>query len=166
MTEVIFTERLTLRRFRREDSQRLVALLNDLDVARWLTLVPHPYEAGHSAEFIGCLAPKQDAFAITKKADLIGCVSTGSQLGYWIEKGSWGQGYVTEACHAMVARFFRSDRHQLTSGYHLGNERSGAVLTKLGFRSSGRHAATVRSTNENVIIQDMLLTREGWEAQA
>ena len=38
MTEVIKTERLVLRRFRREDSSRLVTdlLLNEMDVVRWL----------------------------------------------------------------------------------------------------------------------------------
>ncbi|WP_170330420.1 GNAT family N-acetyltransferase [Ruegeria arenilitoris] len=165
MTEEIKTERLVLRRFRREDSSRLVTLLNDLEVARWLTVVPHPYEDTHSAEFIDTMANEHDAFAITKDDTLVGCISTGSQLGYWVEKGSWGQGFVTEACRAMIARFFRSDRSELTSGYHLGNERSKSVLTKLGFKPDGQHAATVRSTNEDVTIQDVLLTRRDWEAQ-
>ncbi|MBO9445090.1 GNAT family N-acetyltransferase [Ruegeria sp. R14_0] len=164
MTEVIKTERLVLRRFRREDSSRLVTLLNELDVVRWLTVVPYPYDTAHSAEFIDSMSYDQDAFAITNEGVLIGCVSTGSQLGYWIGKGSWGQGFVTEACRAMLDRFFRSDRDELSSGYHLGNDRSKAVLSNLGFKPSGQHAATVRSTNEDVTIQDMLLTRRDWEA--
>ncbi len=164
MTEVIQTERLVLRRFRREDSSRLVTLLNDLDVARWLTRVPHPYEAEHSVEFLDAMADEQDAFAITKDSSLIGCVSTGNQLGYWVEKTSWGQGYVTEAAHAMITRIFQSDRQELTSGYHLGNERSKAVLSKFGFKPDGQHIATSRSTNEIVTIQDMVLTRSSWEA--
>ncbi|CUH41539.1 GNAT family N-acetyltransferase [Ruegeria atlantica] len=164
MTEVIKTERLVLRRFRREDSSRLFTLLNDLDVVRWLTVVPHPYEAAHSTEFVDAMAAKHDAFAITREENLIGCISTGPQLGYWVAKASWGRGYVTEASRAMISRFFRSDRQELTSGYHVGNERSKAVLSKLGFKPNGQHRATARSTNEDVIIQDVLLRRVDWEA--
>ncbi|WP_158541326.1 GNAT family N-acetyltransferase [Ruegeria sp. A3M17] len=164
MTEVIKTERLVLRRFRREDSSRLVTLLNDLDVVRWLTVVPHPYEAAHATDFVDAMAAKHDAFAITREENVIGCISTGSQLGYWVAKASWGRGYVTEASRAMISRFFRSDRQELTSGYHMGNERSKAVLSKLGFKPGGRHRATARSTNEDVTIQDVLLRRADWKA--
>ncbi|WP_160116478.1 GNAT family N-acetyltransferase [Ruegeria sp. AU67] len=164
MIEVIKTERLVLRRFRREDSSRLVTLLNDLDVVRWLTVVPHPYEAAHSTEFVDAMAAEDDAFAITQEENLIGCISTGSQLGYWVAKAFWGQGYVTEASRAMISRFFRSDQQELTSGYHVGNERSKAVLSKLGFKPNGQHRATAQSTNEDVIIQDVLLRRVDWEA--
>ena len=163
MTEVIHTERLVLRRFRREDSARLVALLNDLDVVRWLTVVPYPYETEHAIDFIDNMAGPSDAFAITKDGDLIGCISLGDQLGYWIEQGSWGQGYVTEAARAMTARHFRTAHKCVASGYHLGNDRSRAVLSKIGFRPTGQRPAKVASTNEDVIIQEMTLSRTDWE---
>lgn len=165
MTEVITTERLVLRRFRRSDSARLIALLNDLDVVRWLTVVPHPYDAEDAADFIGSLADKQNAFAVTRDDALIGCVSIGNQLGYWIGKPYWGQGYVTEAARAVTDRYFGAGHAQLTSGYHLGNERSQAVLTKLGFQPDGQHHGTVRATYEDVIIQDVILKRSVWEAE-
>ena len=163
MTEVIHTKRLVLRRFRRKDSARLVALLNDMDVVRWLTVVPYPYKTEHAVEFIDEIAGRSDAFAITKDGDLIGCISLGDQLGYWIEKNSWGQGYVSEAARAMTARYFRTGHEDLDSGYHLGNERSKAVLSKMGFRPTGRRSAKVASTNEDVIIQEMSLSRADWE---
>ena len=166
MTEVIKTERLVLRRFRREDASRLITLLSDLDVVRWLTVVPYPYEAVDAAEFIDRMADDGDAFAITRDDMLIGCISTGNQLGYWVEKPSWGQGYVTEAARAMITRYFASaDRQVLTSGYHQGNDRSQAVLTKLGFEPNGQHRAVVRSTDEDVIIHDVILKRDIWEAR-
>ena len=165
MTEVIKTERLVLRRFRREDASRLVTLLNDLDVVRWLTVVPYPYEVAHAAEFIDRMADDDDAFAITRNDMLIGCISTGNQLGYWVEKPSWGQGYVTEAAQAIIARHFQADRRVLTSGYHQGNARSQAVLSKLGFEPNGQHRAAVRSTHEDVIIHDVILKRDIWEAR-
>ena len=164
MTDEIKTKRLVLRRFRREDSVPLIALLNDFEVARWLTVVPHPYGSDHAVDFIATMAEEQDAFAITRDGDLIGCISTGSQLGYWVARPFWGQGYVTEAARAMIARYFGMGRKQLSSGYHLGNERSKAVLAKLGFQPAGQHRARVRSTNEDVIIEDVLLKRAGWEA--
>ncbi|WP_171129457.1 MULTISPECIES: GNAT family N-acetyltransferase [unclassified Ruegeria] len=164
MTEVIKTQRLVLRRFRREDASRLVDLLNDLDLVRWLTVVPYPYDTDHAIDFINNIAGPSDAFAITLDNNLIGCISLGNQMGYWIEKGSWGHGYVTEAAQAMTARHFRTDCEDIDSGYHLGNERSKAVLSKIGFRPTGRRPAKVVSADEDVIIQEMALSRADWEA--
>ncbi|MEX0279437.1 MAG: hypothetical protein AB3N19_18110 [Ruegeria sp.] len=64
----------------------------------------------------------------------------------------------------MINRFFGSDAQVLTSGYHLGNARSKAVLTKLGFVPSGKREAKSHATDETVTIQEMVLNRTGWEA--
>lgn len=165
MTEVIQTRRLVLRRFRRGDADALVALLNNLDVARWLTRVPHPYRPEHACDFIDNVAEKSaDAFAVSRDDQVIGGVSTGEQLGYWIGQPFWRNGYVTEAAQAMITRFFNRRDGILHSGYHVGNKGSCAVLTKLGFLPTDQRQAMVLSLGCETTIQNMSLSRTRWEA--
>ncbi|MCL6282118.1 GNAT family N-acetyltransferase [Ruegeria sp. 2012CJ41-6] len=165
MTDVITTQRLVLRRFRRGDAAELVDLLNNLEVVRWLTRVPYPYRLDHALDFIENVATRDlNACAILKDQKLVGTISVGEELGYWIGQPYWNRGYVTEAARAMVARYFESQDADLPSGYHLGNERSCAVLTNLGFRPTGRRCALSEPLQRDVIIQNMVLTRACWEA--
>ncbi|MDP5216196.1 GNAT family N-acetyltransferase [Ruegeria sp. 2205SS24-7] len=165
MTDVIKTERLVLRRFRRGDAGDVVALANDLEVARWLSEMPHPYTHDHAVAFLenfACATPT--CFAMTKDYELIGCILTDRHLGYWIGRPFWGQGHASEAARAMVDWHFNAGGNDLPSAYHLGNDRSGAVLTKLGFRPTDQRRITVVSTGTDVTVQDMMLSRDDWEA--
>ncbi|WP_171207501.1 MULTISPECIES: GNAT family N-acetyltransferase [unclassified Ruegeria] len=165
MTEVIKTQRLVLRRFRREDASRLVDLLNDLDVVRWVTSIPFPFRIEDAENFVTNLASQvYDAFAIEKDGDVIGTVSGGEELGYWIGQRYWGFGYATESARAITTRHFAQSRNNLTVSYHLGNTPSCAVLSKLGFTDTTRSQAVVRSTGETVTLQWMALSRADWEA--
>ena len=165
MTEVIKTKRLVLRRFRSGDAGDLVALLNDFEVVRWLTRVPYPYDLAHAHVFIDSIAEQSaDAFAVCKDANIVGTVSTGETLGYWIGQPFWGNGYATEAARAMIRRFFAHRDENLSSCYHIGNARSCAVLTKLGFQPTDRQKAFSLSMGREVTMQDMTLTRSHWKA--
>ena len=166
MTEVIKTERLTLRRFRREDASRLVALLNDLEVVRWVNSIPFPFTVEDAENFVTNLASQvYDAFAIEKDGQLIGTVSAGEELGYWLGQSFWGQGFATESAGAVVNRHFTGGSIRLKASYHLGNERSFSVLSKLGFIPTSQSDTVVRSTGETVTLQWMELDRNVWEAQ-
>lgn len=165
MTETIHTARLTLRPLRPEDAATLTALVGDLDVAQWLTLVPHPYKLADAEAFITAHQDTARFWAITLQDHLVGVISIGSELGYWLGKPHWGQGLMTEAATAVVAHHFERSREALPSGYHLGNAASCNVLTKLGFRPSERRVAHSRATGQMVTIQGMELSRAEWEAR-
>ncbi|WP_170413134.1 GNAT family N-acetyltransferase [Ruegeria atlantica] len=166
MTEVIKTERLVLRRFRREDSSRMVALLNDLDVVRWVNSIPFPFTIEDAENFVTNLASQiYDAFAIERDGKLIGTVSAGNELGYWLGQSYWGQGFATESAGAVVHRHFNGNSDSLKASYHLGNERSRLVLSKLGFVPTSRSETVVRSTGETVTLQWMELHRNTWEGR-
>ncbi|MFA3915625.1 GNAT family N-acetyltransferase [Ruegeria hyattellae] len=165
MTDVITTQRLVLRRFRRGDAGELVDLLNNLEVARWINNAPHPFTPHNAEDFICNLAVQEyNAWAITKDQRLIGMVSAGDELGYWLGQSFWGQGYATEAARAMTARHFDPDKSELRSSYHLGNKASCKVLSKLGFEPTTRREKKVRATGITVTLQNMVLTRSRWEA--
>jgi RimJ/RimL family protein N-acetyltransferase len=83
------------------------------------------------------------AYAITSQTgDFIGIMDLFSnavgdkELGYWIGKPYWGQGYATQAARAVLAEGFRTlDIPYIDAGYYADNPASGKVLAKLGFTS-------------------------------
>jgi 8-oxo-dGTP diphosphatase len=105
--QTIATARLVLRPLRREDGPALSALINNWNVAQWLTRVPWPYRPEDMTEFIETIAlPRSDGskptFAILLDGQPIGAVecmgqptieepqSDGSDLGYWIGERTGG----------------------------------------------------------------------------
>lgn len=162
MTDLINTSRLTLRTPRSEDAVLVPPLIGDLDVARWLTHVPHPYGLDDARDFIsGDMS--NGAYFIWYGDTLIGCVSIRQELGYWLARKAWGQGFAAEAARALVAHHFEQSVQDLESGYFVENSRSRNVLLKLGFVESATRQAKCRATGDWHVLQRMLLTRTGWE---
>jgi RimJ/RimL family protein N-acetyltransferase len=103
---------ITLRRWRRNDLEALVAACQDPEIARW-TRVPFPYTEADARAFLlhrydamhaGTLAP----FAIVSATDdtqLLGSISLmrpdwehrRAEVGYWLARESRGQGHATRA---------------------------------------------------------------------
>ncbi|QBF31964.1 GNAT family N-acetyltransferase [Thalassococcus sp. S3] len=165
MTDRIETSRLTLRRIARVDAPEIAVLLNNLDVARWLTRVPFPYGPDDALEFTGRVEDDgTDHFAVLQENRFIGCISSEDHLGYWFGEPFWGHGFATEAGRAVVDRHFANGGEDLVSGYLEGNAASCKVLTKLGFRDTHVEPTFTRSLGHAVDQQKMILTRAGWEA--
>lgn len=163
MPETIATERLTLRRPEAADAARVVEMIGELDVARWLTPVPHPYDQADALDFIARFGnPDRNTFLICASGDPVGMVGIEEELGYWLGTAHWGRGYATEAARAMIARHFVGSEDPIQSGYHEGNVRSRHVLAKLGFRPTHVETATSRATGETVSIRKMTCSRDDW----
>jgi RimJ/RimL family protein N-acetyltransferase len=115
---VIETGRLRMRSLRYDDLVGLVTSINNWEVARWVSSVPHPYTEIDGREWIARVQQdhatgRRRRFAIAlKEADrLIGGVgldgSTGDEseepaLGYWLGEPHWGTGYASEAVAAVI----------------------------------------------------------------
>lgn len=146
---VISTERLRLRRPRKSDAGRIAMLCGDLDVARMTSRVPHPYGLGEAEAFLDRLDardPVHEAdFAIEHSVDgLIGMMSFfpnedgRPEMGYWIGRPYWGQGYATEATNRALVWAHRDwGRRYVLAGHFSDNPASGAVLCKAGFLYTG-----------------------------
>ena len=62
----------------------------------------------------------------------------GLEIGYWLGKPYWGQGFDTEASAAMVAYAFdEGGLDYLTIGHFADNPASARIITKLGFTPQG-----------------------------
>lgn len=145
------TERLLLRPCWPEDWEALLAGIADERVVRNLAKAPWPYLPDHAREFAdreqSCRFPH---FLLTlpgkSGSRLVGCVGLGetpegrAELGYWIAREFWGQGYATEGARGVleVAKFLGHNR--VEAGHYLDNPASGRVLRKLGFCPTGEVA--------------------------
>lgn len=163
---LIKTARLELRPMAMSDVDAIVPLLDNLDVTRWLSVVPHPYTAEDAIWFIDeNLAGRAASWSIFKDDVLIGNVGGGDAHGYWLGQDHWGQGYATEAAIAATSYHFRAtDDQDITSAYFLGNSGSENVLRKVGFVPTDVTTAHCVATGQDVQSQNMVLTRTRWES--
>ncbi|MEL6877740.1 MAG: GNAT family N-acetyltransferase [Pseudomonadota bacterium] len=145
------SERLLLRPIWPEDWQGVFAGIADEGVVRNLARAPWPYQEEDAREFAqSSIDPLFPRFLITRARDaaVIGCIGidamdadeTGDEveLGYWIARPFWGQGFATEAGHAVLKIAAALGHKRLTASHFLDNPASGKVLQKLGFVSTGR----------------------------
>ena len=155
MRDIIQTKRLTLRPLTLTDAVNISLYGNDFDIARMTDSFPHPFPL-LSAEFkVMHLNAKRHStlaypYAITVDGgDLIGIVDlfrssieaslkTELEIGYWVARPFWGQGYVTEACRGLIKE--AQETLQIThlkAGVFADNPASLKVLKKLGFKENG-----------------------------
>lgn len=178
----IASNRLTIRPPRPADALRLTELLNDPSVVAFLSHVPFPYQLADALSFIDSVngvgdLPARDTFVIEDRAasSVIGSVgvrrdklpdgTTVGEIGYWLGRHSWGQGFATEAVGAMLPYCFEGlalDR--LTASIDVDNAASRRVLEKLGFHAVGAVDAwyPARESVRKSIL--MTLESERWQA--
>lgn len=147
----IETDRLVLRRPGLQDAARIADLINDYDVARMLTRAPHPYGLKDAEAFLGTQEARDEAFLIEHPSfGPIGMIGLHDQpdddaaplrlkeMGYWLGRTFWGQGFATEAAKAVLGRAKDHDgRRAVVSGHYADNPASGRVLEKAGFLYTG-----------------------------
>jgi len=163
----IKTKRLVLRPYGAEDGDRVAELLGNFEVTRWLAKVPHPFTHADLRLMNDDGSSRwPDLAAITLNSEVIGGISSGGHLGYWLDPAYWGQGIASEAARAMVDYFFETtDQEMLESGYFEGNLGSERILSKLGFVETERYPFFNKALNRKAPNVDMLLTRDAWTAR-
>ena len=160
---VLQTARLRLRPLAAGDEAALVAAINDFEIARWLYFVPHPYGARDFQQFLPH-AKAGEVWAIEDADGFAGMVGNDGELGYWLARRVWGRGYATEASGIVLAEHFLDPAAgAVASAYFEGNQRSCAVLRKLGFQRAGHVLKTpVSRPGDVVLMYRMSLTRQAW----
>ncbi len=139
------TRRLFLRPAWPEDWEAIYQGIADEQVVRNLARAPWPYSPDDARYFAELPHdPSSPRFMITLagKAELIGCIGLDRhgdeiEMGYWIARKYWGQGYATEAGRgaAEIARMMGYSR--VRASHYLDNPASGKVLRKIGFLPTG-----------------------------
>jgi [ribosomal protein S5]-alanine N-acetyltransferase len=157
MRDIIISARLTLRHYHLADVPAMCPLIGDFDVAKMLARAPYPYAAADGENWIGTHAQSRAAgtafpYAITLSdtGEFIGGIGFHEttrldkiararyEIGYWVGKPFWGNGYATEAGSAMIAAYDEGlGPAPIISGHFTENSQSGHVLEKLGFHYVG-----------------------------
>lgn len=146
------TERLRLRGLEVKDAPKVRSYAGDWDVARFLADVPYPYPEGLAERWIRMTRDKlrqgdDYTLAVARPADdalmgtvqlKIGDYAKGAEVGYWLGRPYWGQGYATEAVRRLVLLAFnRLGLHRVWAAALVENRASERVLEKAGMRSQG-----------------------------
>ena len=152
------TDRLRLRPPRPEDADAIHRLVNDWGIVRMLSQLPFPYPRTLAHEWIASVTAqladdRAHHFVVLLPAEsgddtLIGCVGLRldaepgrGDLGYWIGRRFWGQGFAREAA-GRVATWGLANLaiERLSASVATVNPASAAVLRRIGFRETGTGA--------------------------
>jgi len=151
-TPKLETKRLILRPFVLNDAKEVQRLAGDKAVADTTLNVPYPYLDGMAEQWISTHQSKFEAgevvnFAIIlcESKVLVGAIGLGiekrfdhAELGYWIGRPYWNQGFCTEAGQSILAYGFTSLNLNRIFAHHLArNPASGRVMQKLGMSKEG-----------------------------
>ena len=172
------TRRLMLRQPTFADVPRLALYAGDLDVARMLVAVPHPYTQAHASAFVGDvlasnLTGDSLALAVARLREphaAIGMISftregRAATIGWWMGKPYWGRGFATEAVVAMAGLAFRDPAIDvLKAGAFEDNPGSLRVHEKTGFVRTGLAPRASAARGGTVTQVEMELTRDAFQA--
>lgn len=154
---------VSLRPLVMRDVPRLVEICNQMQVARYLVHMPHPFKRSHAKRFVtfGMENPGL-VFGIAFDRLLVGALQMRDQLEYFLDPKYWGKGIATCAVRQALDRLFSTTlQQQVKSGYFIQNKASGRVLEKLGFVKSIQQTTTTRHLSM-ALHQSMILQRVRW----
>lgn len=147
----IYTKRLVLRRVKLSDAAKLATLANDPEIAETTMRMPYPCHIEYIKDWLNkdiASGQKNSGFfviSIKESQVVIGVIGLevhheheNAELGYWIGKDYWNNGYCTEAAKAMLEHGFKTlQLNRIWTFYIEGNEASGKVLEKIGMKHEG-----------------------------
>lgn len=173
---IMETDRLILRRYRKEDIDDIVEGLNNLNVIKWLAHVPYPYTKEDAEEFLSrVLNDDSYYFAIVLKEEnkVIGGTNFSNINkfhgtaggGIWLNEKYQGKGYGEEAWGARIKYAFEELKlRRLENGYLKGNEKSHKMQLRFGYKDEGirRKGFVCKATGEIVDEYKTGLLKEEW----
>ncbi len=154
-TPILRTTRLTLSPPTAADAPAITDACQDPEIPRW-TPLPSPYTLQHAVEFIDeaasrssadsgyewaiRTAPGQAAVALVGMISLTRRGAGAAEIGFWMRGDQRGNGYLTEAAHAVIDHAFEPsglglDRLEWNAA--VGNVASARAARALGFRFEG-----------------------------
>ena len=170
---VLETKRLTLRAPTLKDAKAVAVLANDRRIAENTARIPHPYKLADAENFIAGAnkADGETVFLIVRNGTIMGACGVAvadpnaPELGYWLGVPYWGQGFATEALHAVIDFAFSEFEHSaLHAGARVTNPASRRVLEKCGFQWTGVGLYRINAIKSSAPIDRFRLERGIWQA--
>lgn len=174
----IIGERINLRKLKKSDVLSIYKNVKDREILRY-TYIPYPYKLKYASEFI-----KNTHQRIRKKTayelgielkqthQIIGMMSLmhidyenrNGEVGYWLGKKYWGQGFAKEALRLILdfgfrklklVRIYARVMHPNTASYKL--------LEKVGFKYEGRMRKNIIKSGKWIDDLRYSILREEYE---
>ena len=175
--DTLRTARLLLRPLAEADLAGLATLANDGEVAEKTARMPYPYTLADARAWFETLQDPtsltaERVFAIVRLSDdtflgAIGLVlaarAAEAEIGYWLGRPYWSQGYMTEAVERMLRYAFETlGLERVRGGAFPDNPASLRVQQKCGMTLVGREMqpAPARGGGKEVVV--MAIRREDW----
>lgn len=150
-TQLLNTERLTLRRFSPEDAPAMFAWSGDERVSRYLryqrhTDVDQAHEYLCHLEALYCCDDYYHWAIVPHGGEPVGSVTLSVaserdrilETGYCLRREAWGNGYCTEALGAVLSLAFRAiGANRVQAAHAAQNPASGAVMRRCGMQYEG-----------------------------
>lgn len=149
---------ITLRPFKKSDVTPLVSILNDAEVARYLSSkIPSPYTPDDAIWWIEEGSQQGVIRAIEYEGQLVGCIgvnrgefeySRSGEIGYWLAKSHWRQGITALAIKQIIHMVFaETDIIRIFGAVFSDNLASRRLLLKCGFVEEARMAKAIYKNN-------------------
>ena len=147
-------EKIKLRLIAFNDAERIVELLRDPEMAEWMLNLPHPYSIKNAHDFLHDVVDKKFVYVIVSKQtdQVVGTIGLldrdkiegERELGYWVGKSEWGNGFASAAINLIVQHAFHVLKIKAVYAHVFEpNLASQKVLLKNGFhftiRIKGKH---------------------------
>jgi RimJ/RimL family protein N-acetyltransferase len=171
---ILKTKRLILRPITPEDATSITENVNNLNVSRWLLVVPYPYKKKDAIFWIknsqkkAKEKPRKDysfGIELQKEDKIIGGIGLHkvdryhgkADLGYWLGQKYWRNGYGSEALETLLDLAFNKLKlRKLEAGVFVSNPSSGKLLEKYGFKKEGERIQTLRCKADGKIKDEYL----------
>ena len=157
------TERLVLRRYKKEDLQDLFEYLSDKEVVEYEPY--RPLTLNETKDNLQWRIGTDEMIAVELKNShkMIGNVYMGKrefeamEIGYVFNRNYWGNGYAAESCKALIQRAFTNGIHRIYAECDPRNKNSWKLLEALGFQREAHLRKNVyfwKDENEEPIWKD------------
>lgn len=157
-TNVIKTQRLTLRPLRMSDARDFHDYGKDPEVARYVLWDPHTSLRQTRSILRGLMLDSRidnlhtKAIVINQDQSMVGTIGLVNQdtqnqcaeVGFSLARAQWGQGLMTEALRAYIRYLFEATTiNRLEAVHDALNPASGSVMVKAGMRREGLHRGRI-----------------------
>ncbi len=164
----IETKRLRLREITEKDEKDLIENINNLNVSKYMALVPYPYTKKDATWWINeCKKKAKEKprtsysfnIELKSKKGIIGAIGLEkvnrfqgtATLGYWLGKKYWRQKIMSEAVKRVLDFAFNKLKlRRMNVSASPKNKSSNGLIKKMGFKFEGvrRKAIRIKSTGK------------------
>jgi ribosomal-protein-alanine N-acetyltransferase len=174
--EMLQTERLILRKFRKDDVADILEYGSDEQALEYLIWsgIKTPEEALLTIVDYYWSRPGIYAIELKENKKCIGCIDLRlevehekSTFGFVLNRDYWNKGYMSEALLAVLGLCFdKLSLNRVESCYYVGNDGSGKVMKKCGMKLEGigKQEVKIKGVFRDVVHYG--ITKEDWALQS